>query len=230
MANTLSLMDRELTVAMAGLSEAAMQKQLVAFARKSVADVIAEGRATPPYETFINGRAGPVESVVLPGPVVFVFNNFGVVIRAAIEELERRVPRRSGRYAASFVVLVNNVPTVDFNRIPAGATVTIFNSQPYTRKMETGANKSGARHFDLTKAALNRRFYPAFQVQLAYLNVPAGAAPGVPYILRSSPAPVAAKQTSRSSAFREGRAFLSRRPDRQAGQPITYPALVIKVP
>lgn len=206
MSNTLSLMDREISVAMAGLDPVAMQKQLVAFAKRSVAEVIAEGRASAPYETFVNGRPGPVEAVVLPGPVTFVFNNFRVVINAALEELERRVPRRSGRYAASFMVLVNDVPTAEFNSIPPGATVKIFNAQPYTRRMETGANKTGARHFDLSKAALNRRFNGVFQVQMTFLNMAAGVAPGVPYVLKQS---------------------AGRRKDRQAGKPITYPALII---
>ncbi len=206
MANTLSFMNRELTVAMAGLDPVAMQKQLVAFARQSVAEVIAEGRASAPYETFVNGRPGPVESVRLPGPVTFVFNNYGVVIRAAIEELQRRVPRRTGRYAASFMVLVNQVPTVDFSNIPPGAEIIIFNAMPYTRRMETGANKTGARHFDLSKAALNRRFNGVFQVQMTFLNISAGVAPGVPYVLRQS---------------------AGRRKDRQADKPITYPALII---
>lgn len=208
MANNLSFMNREITVAMTGLDPVAMQKQLVAFARQSVAEVIAEGKASAPYETYVNGHAGAVESVVLPGPVVFVFNNFGVVIRAAIEELQRRVPRRTGRYAASFEVLVNQRPAVDFSNIPANAEVIVVNRQPYTRKMETGANRSGARHFDLAKAALNRRFNGVFQVQLMFLNMPAGILPGVPYVLRQS---------------------AGRRKDRAAGQPITYPALVISI-
>ena len=207
MSNTLSLMDRELTVAMTGLDDAAMRKQLAMFAKQSLAEVISSGKAPAQYERFVNGRAGATEeSVVLPGPIVYLFNNYSVVIRAALEELERRVPRRTGRYAASFMVLVNQVPTVDFSNIPPGAEITIFNTRPYTRRMETGANKSGARHFDLSKAALNRRFAGVFRVELMYLNIPAGIAPSVPYILRQGS---------------------GRRKDRQPGQPLTYPALVI---
>lgn len=207
MSNTLSLMDRELTVAMTGLDDAAMRKQLAMFAKQSLAEVISSGKAPAQYERFVNGRAGATEeSVVLPGPIVYLFNNYSVVIRAAIEELERRVPRRTGRYAASFMVLVNQVPTVDFSNIPPGAEIIIFNAMPYTRRMETGANKTGARHFDLSKAALNRRFNGVFQVQMTFLNISAGVAPNVPYVLRQS---------------------AGRRKDRQAGKAITYPALII---
>lgn len=207
MASSLAFLDRQMTVAMAGLDDAAMRKQLAMFAKQSVAEVIGSGRAPAQYDRFVNGREGATEdSVVLPGPIVYVFNNYGVVIRAAIEELQRRVPRRTGRYAASFEVLVNQRPTVDFSNIPPGSEIIVVNRQPYTRKMETGANTSGARHFDLAKAALNRRFSGVFQVQIMFLNMPAGILPGVPYVLKRS---------------------AGRRKARAAGQPITYPALVI---
>lgn len=207
MAFSLQFFDRELTLAMTELDPVVMQKELAAFAKRSVAEVVGSGQAPAKYDRFVNGRAGaPEESVVLPGPIVYVFSNWRVVIEAAIEELQRRVPRRTGRYAGSFIVLANQQRILDYASIPADGEVIIFNSQPYTRKMESGANKTGARHFDLTKAALNRRFGGVFQVQMTYLKVSGGVAPGVPYILKNSS---------------------GRRKDRQAGRPITYPALLI---
>lgn len=206
MASNLGFFDRELTIAMTGMDEAAMQKEFVAFAKSSVAELIASGQASPSYDTYVNNHLGPIESVVLPGPALFIFNNFKLVIETALSELQRRVPRRTGRYAGSFVVLVNKQVVTDFSDIPPDAEIIILNAAPYTRRMETGANKTGARHFDLTKAALNRRFSGVFNAQLLYLNVSGGVAPGVPYILKRS---------------------AGRRKDRAAGQPITYPALVI---
>jgi hypothetical protein len=207
MASSLQFFDRELSVALTDLDPAAMQKELAAFARRSVADVIRSGEAPADYEVFVNGRQGaPEESVELPGPIVYVFSNWKLAIETAIEELQKRVPRRTGRYAASFVVLVDQRVVTDFSNIPAEAEIVIMNSAPYTRKMETGANKTGARHFDLARGAFNRRFSGVFNAQLMFLNVASGLVPGVPWILKRSG---------------------GRRKDRQAGMPITYPALVI---
>jgi hypothetical protein len=207
MASSLQFFDRELSVALTDLDPAAMQKELAAFARRSVADVIRSGEAPADYEVFVNGRQGaPEESVALPGPIVYVFSNWKLAIETAIEQLQQRVPSRTGRYAASFVVLANQQVVTDYKSIPPDGEVVIFNRQPYTRKMETGANKTGGRHFDRAKAAFNRRFPDVFTAQLVYLNVAGGVAPEVPYILKGS---------------------AGRRKDRQAGQPITYPALVI---
>ena len=101
---------------------------------------------------------------------------------------------------------MNGRPVTNFDEIPNGAEVIIINAQPYTRKMESGANKTGKRHFDLSKAAINRRFRGAFNAQVQFLKVAGGVDPRVPYVLKRS---------------------AGKRKDRQAGMPITYPALLI---
>lgn len=207
MASGFEFFDRQLSVALAGMDPATMQKEFVAFANKSVADLVASGQASPQYDTFVNGHPGPIEAVVLPGPVVVVFSNWALVIKTAIEELQKRVPRKSGRYAASYVVLANQQPVTDFTQIPAGAELTIFNRQPYTRRLETkDAGRRTAKYFGAVKTALNSRFSGVFKAEVLFLNIVGGVADGVPYILKGSH---------------------GRRKDRQAGQPISYPALVI---
>lgn len=231
MASTFNLFEREIKLATADLEPAAIRGALAAYARQSVAEVISSRQAPPDYERFVNGRAGaPEESVQLPGPIVYLFTNWGLIIDSALEELRKRVPHRSGDYARSFIVTVGGRPISDFSSIPPGAEVIILNAQPYTRKMETGANGTGRKHFDLSKAALNRRFYPSFQFQVSFLNVSSGLDPRMPYVLKGSGPLVAAKQDRRSSAFRAGRTHLARGKDREAGAPITYPALVITAP
>lgn len=201
------LFERELKLAITAIEPDAIRRELAAYARMSVAEVIGSGQAPAEYDRYVNGRLGEAEETVqLPGPIVYVFQNWRLVINAAMEELQKRVPRKSGRYASSFIATVNGTPVVDFDAIPNGAEVIIINAQPYTRKMESGANKTGKRHFDLSKAALNRRFRGAFNAQVAYLNVAAGVDPRIPYVLKRS---------------------AGKRKDRQAGMPITYPALMI---
>lgn len=202
------LFERELKLAVTAIEPDAIRKALATYARESVAEVIGSGLAPAEYDRYVNGRLGLSEDAVqLPGPIIYVFQNWQLVINTAFEELQKRVPRKSGRYAASFIATVNGTPVVNFNEIENGAEVIIINAQPYTRKMESGANgATGRRHFDLSKAALNRRFRGAFNAQVAYLSVSAGVDPRVPYILKRS---------------------AGKRKDRQAGMPITYPALMI---
>lgn len=221
-------LNREVTVSLTSIDPAVMKREFIAFAKQSVADVISSGQAPATYDTYVNNHPGPVESVTLPGPVVFVFNNWSAVIESALQDLQRRVPHKSGDYSRSYVVLVNQRPTTDFSDVPSDAEIVILNRQPYTRKLETAHSKwRTTKYFNGTKNAINSRYSGVFNAQVMFLNVPAGLIPGVPYVLQTGGPLVAAKQNRRSSAFRMGRAHLSRRKDLQAGQPISYPALVI---
>jgi hypothetical protein len=83
--------------------------------------------------------------------------------------------------------------------------VIIVNYQPYTRKLDTSRD-SNRRHFLRAYHALRRRFGNAYSIMNTYLDVQAGVHPMIPYVLKHS---------------------AGRRKDRQAGMPITYPAIVI---
>jgi hypothetical protein len=200
---------RELKVATEGLELPAINKALALFAQQELSQALSEG-ASRTYEVFVNGRRGASENTVqAPGPIVYVFSNWPLIINVALDELRKRSPKRSGRYMDSFIVLANQSVTTDYASIPGDAEVIITNTQPYVRRIEVGANRSkGKRMFDLTKAALNRRFKDAFRSETKFLNIQGGVAPGVPYILKHS---------------------AGRRRDRQAGQPISYPAIVINM-
>lgn len=198
--------DRQLVLATASISPANVGKALAQFARQELAKAIAAG-ASPEYDTYVNGRKdAPLESVVPPGPIVFEFVNWGLIVNAALEELQKRSPRRSGRFVSSFVVLANQRPVTDYRSIPSEAEVIIFNAQPYSRKVEVGANKTGKRVFDASRSTLSRRFRDAFTFQTRFLDIRSGVHPLVPYVLRGN----------------QGRGR-----DRQAGRPISYPAIVI---
>ncbi len=105
----------------------------------------------------------------------------------------------------------------------------IFNPRPYTRKLESGAQRRGRRHVESTKNALARRYAAAgvFDFDMRFLTMPSGIHPDVPYVLRAGTKAQPAKQDRRSKAFREGRSHLSVRSGRQAGDTLTYPSLII---
>src|SRR3954464_13170980 len=98
---------RDLQLATAGLEPQAITAQLARFARAELAGAIQRGEASPNYARFVNGRAGaPEESVIPPGPILYVFSTWGDVIPWALADLEKRSPRKSGRYQLSHIVMV----------------------------------------------------------------------------------------------------------------------------
>jgi hypothetical protein len=156
-----------------------------------------------------------------------VFSNWPLVINAALAELQKRSPRRSVRFASSFIVVANHVLTTNYSDIPASAEVIITNFQPYVRKVEGGKKLGRKRVFDTSKSTLSRRFGEAFRFETRFLNIGSGVHPMIPYILKGGSPVRAAAQNARSSAFRAGRATLAGRKDTAAGQALTYPAIVI---
>ena len=202
--------ERELMLATADLQPEAINKALAEFAREQLRDVIAKGQAPAIYERYVNGKAGLSEDMVkAPGPIIYDFVNWSLVIRATIGDLKKRVPVKSGRYQGSFVVIVNGALVEDYKTIPADATVIVFNTQPYTRKMENGViGGRGEYHFRRTRDALEKRtpFRSVFSFETKYMNRNDVAISGVPYILK-----------------RDGG-----RKDRRAGMAITYPSIIIK--
>ncbi|MDR6953788.1 hypothetical protein J2X65_003151 [Ancylobacter sp. 3268] len=188
------------------MEPAAISSALAAFAKQELAGVIARGEGTQIYDRFVNGHAGaPEESVQAPGPILYVFSWWQPIIAFALNELERRSPRKSGRYANSFVVFVNGRRAHRGEEIPPNAEVVITNTQPYARKVQVGAMKMNVPPFlfDYAGSAVVRRFGATLiSVQLKFLQLRGG------YILKRSQ---------------------GNRADRQAGMPLTYPSLILNM-
>ena len=215
---TFATFDRALKLATADLQPEAIARSLADYAIAERNALISSGRASANYTVAVNGRRGASEySVTPPGPIYYEFSLWEPVITFAIEEIRRRSPEKSGRFKSSFVVLANGQPVTDWDSIPTTAEVILTNSQPYIRKVEGGIVGGGkARHvFDGTKRALASRFgnasrnSGAIAFETRWLTIQGGVMPGVPYILKG-----------------RGR---SRRKDRQAGQPITYPSIIMNM-
>lgn len=227
--------DRDLRMATEGLEPDEIRKALAGFAKKSVAEVISAGSASSRFELYVNSRRGlPEEAVQLPGPIVYEFSMWEPILTFALDELRKRSPVKSGRFRDSFIVLANQKIVTNFDAIGPDDEVIISNFQPYIRKAEGGLlGRSRFYIFDGTKRALARAFgnegrnSAAFQFETRWLDVKSGVHSEMPYLLKGGGPEIAAKMNNRSSAFRAGRMTLSRRKDRQAGMPITYPAVVI---
>jgi hypothetical protein len=229
--------DREIRLATAGFEPEAINAMLATFARQELAKVQAQG-ASKAYDLFVNGRPAQSENEVqAPGPIVYEFALWEPVITFALERLRTRSPVKSGRFRNSFIVVVNQTVVTNFDSVWPGAEVIITNFQPYIRKAEGG--QLGVKRFaifDGAKRDLARQFgndrrnAPGiYRFDTRWLNMSSGVHPNIPYILKGGEKARAVAQNARSSAFRAGRLTLSRRKDREAGQPITYPAVVMNM-
>ncbi|MEQ1952480.1 hypothetical protein [Mesorhizobium sp. CN2-181] len=194
---------------------------LAAFAKSELQRVIASGEASPFYTRYVNGIADlPEEATEIPNAILYLFSNWTAIITETLEELRKRSPRRSGRFAESFVVIVGNKIATTYDDIPAQAEVWVVNVQPYTRKVETSEGATGGRatlfrsagrvHGATANVMNNRQGKQPggakFTFTSKWLNLPPGINARVPYILKRG----------------------GGRKDRQAGQAISYPAVVIR--
>jgi hypothetical protein len=209
MATGFEFFARDLKVATAGLEPEAINKAVAAFAKQEIHRVISQGIASPQYARFVNAVQGaPEEAYRAPGSILYEFVNWSLVVKATLEELAKRSPRaKSGRFAASFIVIVGGRVVTDLSTITGGQEVIITNAQPYVRKAESGLlGVPRRRLFDGTKNAMARRFSGAFKFETRFLNISGGVHPMIPYVLKRSQ---------------------GNRKDRQAGMPITYPAIIV---
>ncbi|GBQ97001.1 hypothetical protein AA23498_2794 [Acetobacter nitrogenifigens DSM 23921 = NBRC 105050] len=190
------------------LSPAALSRHLAEAAIAAREAVILSGDAPDSYTTFVDGMRGRAEITVRPdGVILYEFNYLPQAAIFCVEEAMRRSPARSGRYRRSWVVVVNGrVWSADLSRIAPGSEVMIVNSQPYARKIDTGAMRTIGRGVVEAVRQKALRMFPTLTVARRFVVIPPGLIDGAPWILRRS----------------KGRAR-----DRQAGQPITYPAIVL---
>lgn len=181
--------DRQIALATADLEPEAISRELAKFARQELAKAIGAG-ASKQYQKFVNGVEGAAEEAVrAPGPIVYEFTNWPLVIDAALAELEKRGPqRKTGKFASSFVVIVGGrVAVTDFTKIRPDAEVVIFNATPYSRKAEVGRlGIPELRLFKGTARVMATRFRGAFIFESKFLNVPSGIHPLAPYRLKTN--------------------------------------------
>jgi hypothetical protein len=211
----ISTFAKDLQLATAGMEPEAIAPALAAFARSELSKAIQEGEGSARYEKYINGNFGAEEeTVVPPGPILYVFHWWREVIEFALQTLVERSPEKSGDYKKAWFVMTPGGRVKSFDDIPINASVIISNDQPYSRKIDVGHMRMSVPPGvveDARKIVMSR-FGNMVTATRVLMPLPSG------YVLKGR--------------FRRGfrpHARTKLRPDTIAGAVMTYPALVLSM-
>lgn len=211
----ISTFAKDLQLATAGISPENIAKELAAFARSELSKAIQEGEGSERYERYVNGNLGAAEeTVVPPGPILYVFHWWREIIEFALQSAVERSPEKSGRYKQSWFVMTTGGVIKSFDEIPINSTVILTNNQPYSRKIDVGHMRMSVPPGvieDVRKMVMSR-FGNFVTTKRTMIPLPGG------YILKGH--------------FRRGYRPYARtklRADTQAGAQMTYPALILSM-
>jgi len=207
------------------LTPQARSRALANFARQDVARLQREGRAALSFTVFVDGRENAsLESVRPDGRIVYRFNGLSESVAFALGFLLARSPVLSGAYRKSWFVLVDGLLwRRDFQDIPAGAEVSIVNTQPYHNRRKAGTSRKRGAYVSIVEAARQETMkrFPGVFAERVFLELPSGPAPA-PYKMRGGMVNAGRVGAPRNGRFRAGMKFSA------AGSLMTYPALVMR--
>lgn len=194
--------------------------------------LIASGQASPVWQRTVNGQQNaPEETLKVGGEILYNFSDISQAAAYALDLARQKSPVASGVYRDAWVLLVDDqIWPHDLEDLPGNVEVTITNPMPYARKIDVGAMKMSVPSgiVEAVRQAVFKK-YPDMTIWRKFINLSGSYADvRTPYILKGNAQRKLAKLDMRSSAFRRGQRYLARRKELAAGQPITYPALVLK--
>jgi hypothetical protein len=110
-----------------------------------MADARARSGSNPQWEAYANQPGNSnLESVILPGPLVWKYRYVGAILKEALTALIAASPSRSGLYAKSHMVFINGAAVQAIpDALKPGDEVMISNPVPYARRIEIGKTESG---------------------------------------------------------------------------------------
>lgn len=206
-------LNRKIQFATQDISPQNLAKELASFAKQSVREVIQSGEGSDRFERYVNGNLdAPEESVVPPGPIVYLFHWWPEVIEYGLQVLIDRSPEKSGLYKRSWFAMVNGAVVTDYTQIPIDAQVFLTNNQPYSRKIEVGHMRMRVDPGVVqdSRRTVMSRFGNTIEAKATMITLPGG------YILKGN--------------FRRGFRRTARpklRKDTMADAQMTYPALAL---
>ena len=208
------------------LPEAKQREMAADYARGLRDGLIRSGRASRFYTTTVDGRQGAREETVRldGGRIRYDFHGLARAVEFALDYLRQRSPVLTGEYRGAWVVLVEGTSTPwtrPFGEIPGGAMVTVVNDRPFHRLMEVGSNGIASSRRVRRVTYRNRRGLERTRLHTSTSDC-------VAEMRRRFPEVESWRQFVR---LRDGRNdvpyFL--KTGRDAGQEITYPAVMLRV-
>lgn len=216
---------RNVTIEWRERSEEEARKLLVRVARQGNAKILAEQTARagvpPAVEAYANTPGNhDLDSVKLPGPIVYRYRYAAEIAKVALEELRRASPVISGLYRDSHTLFINGIPVEGSPSAVLGSDeIFIANPVPYARRLEVGLTEAG-RAFVLQvppriyervlKSILIPRYRRVARLTLEYVTIP-GA-----YVIKG-----------RLPSHYIAKGGIRRRRRQRVGEPVRSPAIVI---
>lgn len=184
------------------------KRRHIEIARHGLADYLASSGTAPDVAIEVDGHSASTEDGVKPfGVITYRFTYVQEVVRYALALARELSPVDSGRFKASWFAMIGS-GEVAVDAIPAGATVTITNDQPYLRKIHQGS-KGFERYVppgivEKVRQQVLRRYRKNIEAEVQFVTLQGG------YILKGG-------RVSRHT----------HRKDTAAGQEMLYPALIL---
>lgn len=182
----------------------------------------------PTWEAYANTPGNKnLETVKLPGPIVYNYRYLSDLVGFALEELRRQSPIVSGDYRKSHTLFINDEPVpggVLPKTLQPGDRIMIANPVPYARKIEVGRTKAGRafviqvpnRIYERVVGMVKAQGKGRAKVRMGYVDLGAWSLKYDQKTLIKTP---------------KGYAFSKRqRPDRVAGSAVKSPAIFFTAP
>lgn len=216
------------TVAWPKRMDAEAKTFLLKTARDGHAGIMAR-QGHPAFEVYANRPGNSnIDSVVLPGPIVYTYSNVRELVDFALDELRKASPVEEGDYARAHTIFVNGVPVATLPQdIKPSDEIMLANPVPYARRLEIGKTKSG-RSFVLqvpdriyervAKRKLIPRYRNVASIAFGYRELPEA------YVTRAGLAShYGTKEFSRNTNAR-----VMRKRRQKAGSKVQSPVIIIK--
>lgn len=176
-------MAREVNLAMHDLDAESRKKLVLQAARENLEEAQKINGTGVPFTTIVDGQRGAaITNVRDGGVIVYLFNSAVQAVVATLSALRQNAPRKSGRYASSFVVLINGTQASPPYDVQITDTVTFTNLQPYARKIEQGlSSQSPNGVFEVVARQIRREFGSFLSVKFTYRSFVGGKGKNLRY-------------------------------------------------
>lgn len=185
-ATALQALRRAVTIEWPRHAERDAKALLIRTARAGHARIMREQAARagiiPEWTAYANTPGNTnIESVQLPGPIVYRYRYLREITLALMRALEAASPVYTGAYRKSHTLYIDGVPASLATPIRPGQEVMIANPLPYSRRLEIGKTESGRdflvsmpnRIYERTaKGAVARRYRNAASITFGYATLP----------------------------------------------------------